>query len=257
MWYCKACWKKTTPSHIRGPFDGDDAHAMHPSEDNGASLKDAAELAPDKKAPETVAAPSLNDVAKKAHWAQVFATFQQIGSSSRAMEYAQSLKKLRSGLQDLFTKYKDGLSQEDMLLQTAYTEALEAYKTKSDAQLAQGADQQLLLTSTDGMVLDDAYKQAIDMQVAAHQKLEDEALEMQRSIQGAHHKADLRQKEQEVRTGRRKQELPRRACVDACKFFMKTGDCAYGQTCKWDHPTEKLPAHLLRPGSNQPGMEHS
>merc|ERR1719272_1861875 len=178
---------------------------MHPSEDNGASLKDAAELAPDKKAPETVAAPSLNDVAKKAHWAQVFATFQQIGSSSRAMEYAQSLKKLRSGLQDLFTKYKDGLSQEDMLLQTAYTEALEAYKAKSDAQLSVCADHQLLLTSTDGMVLDDAYKQAIDMQVAAHQKLEDEALEMQRSIQGAHHKADLRQKEQEVRTGRRKQ----------------------------------------------------
>jgi len=229
---------------------------LHPIEDiQAGDVEGASELAPGKKPAETVAAPSLNDAAKKSHWAQVFATFQQIGSSSRALEYAQRLKMLRANLQELFGKYKDGIAQEDMLLQSAYTEALEAYKAKHDAQLSVGSDQQLLLTSTDGMVLDDHYKQAIDMQMAAHQKLEDEALEMQRSIQGAHHKADIRQKEQEVKTGRRKQELPRRACVDACKFFMKTGDCAYGQTCKWDHPTEKLPAHLLRPGSNQPGME--
>jgi hypothetical protein len=251
---------------VQGPFSEGQKDYVPPALDSNGEvkkapnevLKDAAEeaasqAAPGKKPAQTVAAPSLNDTAKKAHWAQVFSTFQQVGSSSRAMEYAQSLKKVRAGLQELFLKYKEGLSQEDLLLQTAYTEALEAYRAASEVAVTAG-DGNLMMASSE-MMMDEGYQQAIQMQMTAHQQLENDALEINRNVQGAHHKADLSQKTYEAKIGRSSQKLPRRLGVGPCKFFMKTGDCAYGQTCKWDHPTEALPQNLLRPGSNQPGME--
>merc|ERR1712054_533514 len=187
------------------------------------SQESAAQTESEKKA-EKVAAPSLGDSAKKPHWAQVFATFQQVGQSTRALEYAQALKKMCAGLQDLFTKYKEGLEQEDKLLQTAYKEALESYR-KHDAE---SGGKQLVITTheSDPSVLDDTYQQAIAMQVKAHQQVESEALELQKAIQGAHQQADRRQKTHETKQGRGPTAwLPRRAGVAPCKFFMKTGDC--------------------------------
>eukprot|EP00930_Biecheleria_cincta_P099464 TRINITY_DN9108_c0_g3_i1.p1 TRINITY_DN9108_c0_g3~~TRINITY_DN9108_c0_g3_i1.p1 ORF type:complete len:377 (-),score=77.56 TRINITY_DN9108_c0_g3_i1:22-1104(-) len=34
--------------------------------------------------------------------------------------------------------------------------------------------------------------------------------------------------------------LPRRHGMPPCKFYMNTGGCAYGPSCKWDHPDRKM-----------------
>lgn len=43
------------------------------------------------------------------------------------------------------------------------------------------------------------------------------------------------------------QGLPLRPGAEPCTFFLKTGSCSYGATCKWDHP-EGL-------GGSQPGFQ--
>eukprot|EP00930_Biecheleria_cincta_P099459 TRINITY_DN9108_c0_g1_i1.p1 TRINITY_DN9108_c0_g1~~TRINITY_DN9108_c0_g1_i1.p1 ORF type:complete len:265 (-),score=70.84 TRINITY_DN9108_c0_g1_i1:15-809(-) len=49
--------------------------------------------------------------------------------------------------------------------------------------------------------------------------------------------ADAPEKEE----GGTKKRLPRRPGVPECKFYMKTGACAYGPSCKWDHPPDRKP----------------
>lgn len=229
MWYCKACWIKNTPEGVEGPFtDGDDG-ATPSTKAPGANGKEG------EDEPETVAAPSANDSAKKAHWAQVFATLQQVGQSHQALEYAQCLRKLRGTIQELFAKYKEALASEDELLQSAYTEALEAYKAQQEVQEAQ-AQEQAMMGSQNALLLDAAYKEAIDLQVQAHQEVEAHAAELQKAVQGAHNQAAAALAGIEAKAGRPAAKLPRRPGQMPCKFYMRTGDCAYGITCRWDHP---------------------
>merc|ERR1712018_776805 len=35
--------------------------------------------------------------------------------------------------------------------------------------------------------------------------------------------------------------LPRRPGVPECAFYMKTGECQHGASCKWDHPDRGSP----------------
>jgi hypothetical protein len=238
-WYCKACWIKNTPAGVEGPFTEGDQSAQ-PSAKTGDGGKDNDD-------PESVAAPSANDSAKKAHWAQVFATLQQVGQSHQALEYAQCLRKLRGTIQELFAKYKEALASEDELLQSAYTEALEAYKKQQEAQEAQ-AQEQAMLGSHNSLLLDAAYKEAIDLQVQAHQEVEAHAAELQRAVQGAHQKAAVQLAANERAAGRPPSKLPRRPGQQPCKFYMRTGDCAYGITCKWDHP-ERAALPAAAPGA--------
>lgn len=225
MWYCKECWIKNTPDGVEGPFmQGDQAADPSAKGSNGEGGDS-----------ETVAAPSANDSAKKAHWAQVFATLQQVGQSHQALEYAQGLRKLRGTIQELFAKYKEALASEDELLQKAYTEALDAYKAQQEAQ-EQQAQEQAMMGSQNALLLDAAYQQAMDLQVQAHQEVEAHAAELQRAVQGAHQKASVALASAETAAGRPKGKLPRRPGQQPCKFYMRTGDCAYGVTCKWDHP---------------------
>jgi hypothetical protein len=221
MWYCKACWIKVTPEGVEGPFSENDEAACPRRDANGDADG------------ETVAAPSANDSAKKAHWAQVFATLQQVGQSHQALEYAQRLRKLRGTIQDLFAKYKEALASEDELLQTAYTEALTVYKKQQEAQEQAAATAQM---GSQNVLLDAAYKEAIDLQVQAHQEVEAHAAELQRAVQGAHQKAAVALAQADTKSGKTSSRLPRRPGQQPCKFYMRTGDCAYGVTCKWDHP---------------------
>ena len=41
--------------------------------------------------------------------------------------------------------------------------------------------------------------------------------------------------------------LPRRPNSKPCEFFMKTGTCAYGSKCIWDHPRATLSLRELNP----------
>jgi len=246
MWYCKACWIKNTPEGVEGPFTQDDQGAEPSSKASGANGED-------KKDAETVAAPSANDSAKKAHWAQVFATLQQVGQSHQALEYAQCLRKLRGTIQELFAKYKEALASEDELLQSAYTEALEAYKAQQEAQEKQ-AQEQAMMGSQNALLLDAAYKEAIDLQVQAHQEVEAHAAQLQRDVQGAHQKAAVALAGAEAKAGRPPSKLPRRPGQQPCKFYMRTGDCAYGITCKWDHPERAAPAGAPGALPSMPGL---
>lgn len=52
------------------------------------------------------------------------------------------------------------------------------------------------------------------------------------------------------------ERLPRRSGVPECKFYMTTGECHYGPSCKWDHPDRKqTPLNTrgfpLRPGESE------
>jgi len=229
MWYCKACWLRSTPEGVEGPFAENDEAAPPKKDANGDADG------------ELVAAPSANDSAKKAHWAQVFATLQQVGQSHQALEYAQRLRKLRGTIQDLFARYKEALASEDELLQTAYTEALDSYKKQQAAQ-EQAAAETAQMGSQNALLLDAAYKEAIDLQVQAHQEVEAHAAELQRSVQGAHQKAAMALAQAETtKAGKTPSRLPRRPGQQPCKFYMRTGDCAYGVTCKWDHPPRPEP----------------
>jgi len=127
FWYCKGCWIKNTPEGAVGPFKQSDA-GVQPSADSVCGASDKAAEGEDG---ETVSSPNANDNAKKAHWAQVFATLQQTGLTQKALEYAQCLRKLRSTIQDVFSKYKDALASEEELLQSAYTEALEGNQVRT------------------------------------------------------------------------------------------------------------------------------
>lgn len=246
MWYCKSCWIKNTPEGVEGPFTTSDQGAQPSTVLKGSSVSNG----DGKDDAETVAAPSANDSAKKAHWAQVFATLQQVGQSHQALEYAQCLRKLRGTIQELFAKYKEALASEDELLQSAYTEALDAYKKQQEAQ-EQQAQEQAIMGSQNALLLDAAYKEAIDLQVRAHQEVEAHASELQRAVQGAHQKANVALANTEKTAGR-PAKLPRRPGQQPCKFYMRTGDCAYGVTCKWDHPERALPAVVPSPGALLP-----
>merc|ERR1712151_1283558 len=43
-------------------------------------------------------------------------------------------------------------------------------------------------------------------------------------------------------------ELPERPQLACCEFYMRTGHCAYGPTCRWHHPKERA-----KPGLNSQG----
>lgn len=52
------------------------------------------------------------------------------------------------------------------------------------------------------------------------------------------------------------ERLPRRPGMPDCKFYMTTGECHYGPSCKWDHPDRKqTPLNSrgfpLRPGESE------
>jgi len=274
-WYCKACWIRKTPAGAEGPFKegDDDAPFIQPKDflanrpvapSSGLGLNG---LPPAGGQPALPGIPDASadapknpaeDATKKALWGQVFATMQQTGQTNRALEYAQSLRKLRGAIQDLHAKYKDAVSSEDELLQTAYTEALQAYQVQQEAQAEAEAQDQLQMQA-DAMqqqAMDAAYREAIELQVQAHQEVEAKAKELQQSVQEAHQKAAQALANQEIAAGRSPGRLPRRPGVSPCEFYLRTGECAYGLTCKWDHPTDRLGPKLnavglpLRPGES-------
>merc|ERR1712232_1515284 len=50
--------------------------------------------------------------------------------------------------------------------------------------------------------------------------------------------------------------LPRREGVAECSYFMKTGECKYGSSCKWDHP-DRGPLSKVNRFGNTTGILNS
>jgi hypothetical protein len=49
--------------------------------------------------------------------------------------------------------------------------------------------------------------------------------------------------------------LPQRPGMQACQFYMRTGKCAYGSRCKWDHPKSRAGQPIMMaPMGNQQGI---
>jgi hypothetical protein len=169
----------------------------------------------------------LNDVkdeeTKKAQWAQVFATLQSCGLSDRAMEYAQLMGKLGERTKELTRLYKEAVSSEEALLGGAYQEALAAHQEKEQRE---SGDQAMA----------SAFHDAIQMQVNAQRELEEQGAKLHSEVQQAHVIAARKMSEHGVGA-----KLPSRPGAAACQFFVRTGDCAYGLTCKWDHPDRAGP----------------
>jgi hypothetical protein len=214
------------------------------------AVKNGDGLAPvdDKPEGDSISTPSANDTSKKPSWAQVFATLQQTGLAERALEFASRLRALRTTIQELFDQYKAALTSEEELLYFAYREALAEYQRQQGVQPGQGMEQALSGINTQGM--DAAYGEAMRLQLQAQQEVQAHAQDLQRTVSGAHQRANraLAEKKGDGIPH------PRRPGMAACEFFVKTGECRYGMGCKWDHPTE-IPETLnsqglpLRPGS--------
>jgi len=198
-----------------------------------------------------VIGPESHIDSKKAHWAQVFATFQQTGQTAKACEHAKSLGDLRKAMKEAYEKYKKVLETEDELLQTAYGQALEEYRRLNPEATEQ--EQVAQQAAAEDFAAAAAYQQqAIEMQVQAHQELETSGYELRKSVDSAHQLASRTAGEYEQTRDAKgnkgpKKKLPQRPCMLPCAFFMKTGDCAYGAGCKWDHPDR---------GHNGPGCFH-
>jgi len=191
----------------------------------------------DAPPPEVVSAPGANEDAKKGHWEKVFEAFQNTGQTAKALEYAKTLRFLRETLKEVHGKYKDMLASENELLQNAYVEALEGFKVP-EPEPQEPVDQETLEQQAQ-MTL--AYQQAIQLQVQAQQEVEAKAWELRKSIDEAHQFASRTAgdfEDAKVATGipRPRRRLPQRPGMQPCAFYMRTGDCAYGSGCKWDHP---------------------
>lgn len=92
-----------------------------------------------------------------------------------------------------------------------------------------------------------AYLNAIQMQQAALAELQSSADRVQAEVKGAQQAAVHAVIAQERMAGRGG-DLPQRPGVQACAFYMKTGDCKYGSTCRWDHPLSRASAELSESG---------
>merc|ERR1712107_172034 len=86
-----------------------------------------------------------------------------------------------------------------------------------------------------------AYQEAVDLQVQAQQEVEVQASQMQAEISLAHAAAAKAVGAHEATLGRVPSKLPRRQGMPHCQFYMRTGECAYGFSCKWDHPDREGP----------------
>jgi len=222
-WYCKPCSLKRNPGWSKGLKKGD-----------GEDDEDDED--------EVVNAPTANDASKKAQWAQVFSTLQKNGQTSKAFEHADCLRKLRATMKDMFGKYKELLSSEEELLQSAYAEALEEYQKQQDLTAqTQVADEYTQQAMEQQVQMDAAYQQAIELQVQAHQEVQAKAFELNRSVNEAHQYAsrtygDFTETQATGQAPKHNRKLPQRPGMQPCAFYMKTGECRYGSGCKWDHP---------------------
>lgn len=177
-----------------------------------------------------------DDQSKREQWTQVFQLMQQFSLSDRAYGYAQVVGKLRLRSQELLRAYLKALASEEQLLQNAYEEALHA-----QAKLQQ--EQELL----------GAYQEAVQVQVRARQEVEAAASQLQRELQAAHQAGVAAQGLAKKGAGGR---FPRRLGTPPCQYYMRTGECHYGVTCKWDHPERKTVPPLLKPGPIKiPGIQ--
>lgn len=246
-----------------------------PSADPDLSL---AVVAPDAVASSGVADPDDNSEVKKAQWEQVFATFQQVGDTTKALDYAKELKNVRATVFSVFEKYKEkvaaeeallaqegtmpdkafqqakvlkkaavtfvyqkyqeSIAAEDGLLQKAYRDALETFqKLQENPAVPEPSPEEL----AQSIEVSAAYQQAYLLQVQAQQEVQEKENELRKSIDGAHQFAsrtagDFEQSQVEKGLPRPRRNLPQRPGMLPCSFYLKTGDCAYGSGCKWDHP---------------------
>jgi len=232
----------------------------------------------DAAADTTVVEPDDNSEVKKAQWEQVFATFQQTGDTTKALDYAKELRTVRATVFSVFEKYKEkvaaqdglllqeatmpqkafaqakvlkqaavdfvyqkyqeSLAAEDALLQKAYRDALEKFqKLQETPAVAEPTPEEM----AHSMEVSAAYQQAYLLQVQAQQEVQEKENELRKSIDGAHQFAsrtagDFEQSQVDKGLPRPKRNLPQRPGMIPCSFYLKTGDCAYGSGCKWDHP---------------------
>mmetsp|Transcript_7172 Transcript_7172/g.15599 ORF Transcript_7172/g.15599 Transcript_7172/m.15599 type:complete len:367 (+) Transcript_7172:76-1176(+) len=141
---------------------------------------------------------------RTAQWAQVFGMLLQAGLEEKATDYAKSLKQSQENGRDVMRQYREMVACESQLLASAYEESVQAHL------MAQ-------------------------IQMQAQLEVQTQGAQMQADIQTAHLAAAAAVAAAETKMGRPK-KFPRRHGMPECQYYMRTGDCHYGATCKWDHP---------------------
>mmetsp|Transcript_98988 Transcript_98988/g.284477 ORF Transcript_98988/g.284477 Transcript_98988/m.284477 type:complete len:496 (-) Transcript_98988:191-1678(-) len=180
-------------------------------------------------------APS-DEEAKTEQWGKIFASLTGSANTQKAQEYHQALAKLLGDTQKLLRMYQVATSAEWQLFQAAYQEASKVHKEKEKA---------AALPSEANLKLAFAYQDAIELQMQAHRAVVSIAGKTQAQLDFAKlrkngdswvNPGDLAKILQAKVAGEIACDLPRKPGLPTCQYYMRTGECAYSFTCKFDHP---------------------
>lgn len=171
-----------------------------------------------------ISAPKPGPVeARLASWAKMQGAMARMGLQDRSTEYAIAFANLQDETLEATKRFNEAVQMMDQLMSSAHSDVMQQHlmtKLQMQAQQAQQEGQNFAQAQGAQMV----HAQAQQAQ-AAHALAAAAALTPQQSG-----------------------PLPRREGMSECQYYMKTGECKYGSTCKWDHPERKPPPELNRSG---------
>mmetsp|Transcript_52479 Transcript_52479/g.169270 ORF Transcript_52479/g.169270 Transcript_52479/m.169270 type:complete len:464 (-) Transcript_52479:189-1580(-) len=167
-------------------------------------------------------APS-DEEAKTEQWGKIFASLTGSANTQKAQEYHQALAKLLGDTQKLLRMYQVATSAEWQLFQAAYQEASKVHKEKEKA---------AALPSEANLKLAFAYQDAIELQMQAQLDF----AKLRKNGDSWVNPGDLAKMLQAKVAGEIACDLPRKPGLPTCQYYMRTGECAYSFTCKFDHP---------------------
>eukprot|EP00930_Biecheleria_cincta_P060683 TRINITY_DN4629_c0_g1_i3.p1 TRINITY_DN4629_c0_g1~~TRINITY_DN4629_c0_g1_i3.p1 ORF type:complete len:446 (+),score=110.35 TRINITY_DN4629_c0_g1_i3:200-1537(+) len=159
---------------------------------------------------------------------------QQMSSSGVAEEPHAFLKRL----QDNCKKKKDSI---DNNFQTDKLWLIEAVK---EIQAARDPIAKILSQPFVQQALEEvpAQRQLEALLLQQQHQLQQEAAQAALMQQQVAQEAELAAALLQSQPVQQAMEYPRRPGAQPCQYYMTTGDCSYGPTCRWDHPPRQPPS---------------
>jgi len=181
---------------------------------NGVLEEATATLAPAEGEEPSDASPQDAIESRLQAWTKLQEMMVQVGLHDRAREYASSFSQLQEDTLEIVKRYTEALMLMDHMMSSVHSEIMQAH----------------LITQ---------------MQVEAQQECVAQGTRIHSEVQAAHQAASAA-----VAGGPSgPRDLPRRPGMEVCMYYMKTGDCKYGASCKWDHPERQGPTQVPPPNT--------